>query len=208
MHSQYFSLTFPPITNEGRHSSAIRTSYGYLSWVWNPVEVCYLHSCIVRNIVLYCTAIYWEFVVNCIYQGELWVCFVGLKSGWSLWPSWLLYCAQYRVILHSDLSGVRSATVCVCIYVGICMCIYVCVYIHVFVCMYPCVYYAIYVAWRKDIVQNWKFCLHHLKSIKYMCIMYCCTHGPLTRYVKFRVAHASGMPGTFYPPPTSKETAS
>ena len=28
------------------------------------------------------------------------------------------------------------------------------------------------------------------------------------RSVKFRVAHASGMPGTFFPPPTSKETAS
>ena len=33
-------------------------------------------------------------------------------------------------------------------------------------------------------------------------------HGPLTRYVKFRMAHAPGMPGTFSPPPTSKETAS
>ena len=33
-------------------------------------------------------------------------------------------------------------------------------------------------------------------------------HGPLTRYVKLRVAHAPGMPGTFSPPPTSKETAS
>ena len=26
-------------------------------------------------------------------------------------------------------------------------------------------------------------------------------HGPLTRYVKLRVAHAPGMPGTFSPPP-------
>ena len=26
-------------------------------------------------------------------------------------------------------------------------------------------------------------------------------HGPLTRYVKFWVAHAPGMPGTFSPPP-------
>ena len=33
-------------------------------------------------------------------------------------------------------------------------------------------------------------------------------HGPLTRYAKLRIAHASGMPGTFSPPPTSKETAS
>ena len=28
--------------------------------------------------------------------------------------------------------------------------------------------------------------------------------GPLTRYVKLRVAHAPGMPGTFSPPPISK----
>ena len=33
-------------------------------------------------------------------------------------------------------------------------------------------------------------------------------HRPLTRYVKLCVAHAPGMPGTFSPPPTSKETAS
>ena len=32
-------------------------------------------------------------------------------------------------------------------------------------------------------------------------------HGPLTRYVKLRVAHAPGMPGTFSSPPTSKETS-
>ena len=34
------------------------------------------------------------------------------------------------------------------------------------------------------------------------------SHGPLTRYVTLHVAHAPGMPGTFSPPPTSKETAS
>ena len=33
-----------------------------------------------------------------------------------------------------------------------------------------------------------------------------CQHGPLTRYVKSRVAHAPGRPGTFFPPPNSKET--
>ena len=33
-------------------------------------------------------------------------------------------------------------------------------------------------------------------------------HGPLTKYVKLRVAHAPRMPGTFSPPPTSKEIAS
>ena len=32
-------------------------------------------------------------------------------------------------------------------------------------------------------------------------------HGPLTRYVKLRVAHVPGMSGTFSRPPTSKETA-
>ena len=30
-------------------------------------------------------------------------------------------------------------------------------------------------------------------------------NGPLARYVKLRVAHASGMPGTFSPPPPSNE---
>ena len=34
------------------------------------------------------------------------------------------------------------------------------------------------------------------------------TAWPLTRYVKSRVAHAPGKPGTFSPLPTSKETAS
>ena len=33
-------------------------------------------------------------------------------------------------------------------------------------------------------------------------------HVPLTRYVKLRVAHAPGIPGTFSPPLISKETAS
>ena len=32
-------------------------------------------------------------------------------------------------------------------------------------------------------------------------IRYTSNHGPLTRYVKLRVAHAPGMPGTFSPPP-------
>ena len=32
-------------------------------------------------------------------------------------------------------------------------------------------------------------------------------HGPLTRYIKLRVALAPGMPGKFSPPPTSNETA-
>ena len=37
---------------------------------------------------------------------------------------------------------------------------------------------------------------------------YSARHGPLTRYVKLRVAHAPGMPGTFPSPSKSKETAS
>ena len=32
-------------------------------------------------------------------------------------------------------------------------------------------------------------------------------NGPLARYIKSRVAHAPGMPGTFPPPPKLKETA-
>ena len=32
-------------------------------------------------------------------------------------------------------------------------------------------------------------------------------HGPLTKYVKLRAVHAPGMPGTFSPSPTSRQTA-
>ena len=32
-------------------------------------------------------------------------------------------------------------------------------------------------------------------------------HGPLAKYVKLRAVHAPGMPVTFSPPKTSKETA-
>ena len=34
------------------------------------------------------------------------------------------------------------------------------------------------------------------------------SHEPLTRYMKLQVTHVPGMPGTFSPPPTSKETSS
>ena len=34
------------------------------------------------------------------------------------------------------------------------------------------------------------------------------SNGSPTRYVKLRIAHAPGMPGSFSPPPTSKDTAS
>ena len=40
-----------------------------------------------------------------------------------------------------------------------------------------------------------------------LCACVCVTRGPLNRYVKLRVAHASEMLGTFSPPPISKETA-
>ena len=40
------------------------------------------------------------------------------------------------------------------------------------------------------------------------CSFHRCMNGPLARYVKLWVAHAPGMPETFSPPPTSKETAS
>ena len=43
----------------------------------------------------------------------------------------------------------------------------------------------------------WDFCLGFVKG-----------HGPLIRYAKLRVAPAPGMLGTFFPPPTSKETDS
>ena len=39
-------------------------------------------------------------------------------------------------------------------------------------------------------------------------VRYLYAKGRLTRYVTLRVAHAPGMPGTFSPPPTSKEIAS
>ena len=35
----------------------------------------------------------------------------------------------------------------------------------------------------------------------------CSRYGPLTRYVKLRVAHAPGMPGTFFPPPRVSDPA-
>ena len=53
------------------------------------------------------------------------------------------------------------------------------------------------------------FCLScwHILSVFTGCIA-CDMHGPLARYVKLWVAHVPGMPGTFSPWPTSKETAS
>ena len=58
------------------------------------------------------------------------------------------------------------------------------------------------------------FCEYRLRFLSDVCVrndeikMFNYHNGPLTRYVKLRVAHAPGMPGTFTLPPTSKETAS
>ena len=40
-----------------------------------------------------------------------------------------------------------------------------------------------------------------------ICAWFTSWHGPLTRYVKLRIAHEPGMPGTFSPPLTSGEFA-
>ena len=40
----------------------------------------------------------------------------------------------------------------------------------------------------------------------HICLVVALHHGPPTRYEKLRVAHAPGKPGSFSPPPTSKET--
>ena len=61
-----------------------------------------------------------------------------------------------------------------------------------------------------------QFLIHVIPVVNPTCIslqnLRTCTYalynGLLTRYVKLRVVHAPGMPGTFSPPPTSKETAS
>ena len=49
--------------------------------------------------------------------------------------------------------------------------------------------------------------LKYLSKLDFMSFGKWC-HGPLTRYVKLRTAHAPRMPGTFSPPLTSKETSS
>ena len=61
--------------------------------------------------------------------------------------------------------------------------------------------------WTKFIYDILAIRLHHFWFVKYrgqpdrvwrnMMI----SNGPLTRYAKLRVAHAPGMPGTFFPPP-------
>ena len=50
--------------------------------------------------------------------------------------------------------------------------------------------------------------IHWFISFRVYQFCYRLIHRPLTRYVILWVAHAPGMPGTFSPSPTSKETAS
>ena len=67
--------------------------------------------------------------------------------------------------------------------------------------------YGPYIFWNSVLHHPWDLVLIR----RLWCTKICGTtnvfHGPLTRYVKLRVAHAPGMPGTFSPPPTTKETA-
>ena len=54
--------------------------------------------------------------------------------------------------------------------------------------------------------NNFKWNINKDKDIKYLMQNVChytqaSIHGPQNRYVKLRVAHAPGMPGTFSPPP-------
>ena len=62
-------------------------------------------------------------------------------------------------------------------------------------------------------VKLWPFCLgHNVLNVFIIWLLRSelngLRNGPITRYVKWRVAHAPGMPGTFSPPPTSNQTAS
>ena len=45
-------------------------------------------------------------------------------------------------------------------------------------------------------------------TVSYRYDSFSASNGPLIKYVKLRFAHAPGMPGTFSPPLTTKETAS
>ena len=72
--------------------------------------------------------------------------------------------------------------------------------------------HAIYLSYN-FVVQNWIQNMLNayiwIKMLAWMCNnTNVLIDGPLTRYMKLWVAHVSGMPGTFSPPPTSKETTS
>ena len=48
---------------------------------------------------------------------------------------------------------------------------------------------------------------HKWPAFRQIYSVYDSCNGPITRYVKLRVVHAPGMPGSFSPPPTSKKAA-
>ena len=69
-------------------------------------------------------------------------------------------------------------------------------------------WYRFHLMWCKGNIhgkESQSLCYHFLGFKRREAIS---IHGPLTRYAKLRVAHTSGMPGTFFSPPTSKETVS
>ena len=64
-------------------------------------------------------------------------------------------------------------------------------------------------SWYKDRLPEYRDSQYKDRTIVtpyYLCSGY--SYGPLTRYVKLRVAHAPGLPVTLSPPPTWKEIAS
>ena len=76
----------------------------------------------------------------------------------------------------------------------------------------PCTGHSVfYIAWqychdvgkkpKRNLFKHMIFLLLHTYNVA------TCDYWPHTRYVKLRVVHAPGVPGTFSPPPASKETA-
>ena len=60
--------------------------------------------------------------------------------------------------------------------------------------------------WEFLLLERWSVCWNEAEvQLPYR---YKTGNGPLARYVKLRVVHAPGMPGTSSPPPTSNEVAS
>ena len=58
-----------------------------------------------------------------------------------------------------------------------------------------------FLPWLNCSISNWLSIQQQQKYHEGSITPKRCRHGPLTRYVKLRVAHALGMPGTFSPPP-------
>ena len=105
-------------SHEDRHGSPTRASYGYPSWARNLAEVCYLNGCTACNIVSYCTAFYKGSIVL------LYIC-ASIRASYAclLWVRNLVevcyfhkYCTMRNIVLRRELSGVRTTTVCTCIY--------------------------------------------------------------------------------------------